>query len=338
MRLLKYAGRRFLLMLIVLFGVILITFTISHMVPGDPLVANLGQGALNNPEIIKTYEQKWGLDKPLAQQFFIYMANVFHGDLGVSIRSKQPVRGDLARFFPATIEMATIATILSVLFGMGFGVVSAARRNSAIDQSMRAVSLVGISLPMFWLALLLLYLFYFKLGVLPGSGKASLTYLSNKSNGGFLILGSLFSGNMPMFKDAFAHVALPAVTLSASTMGVLTRTVRSSMLDTMGQDYMRTARAKGLSKNRALTGHAVKNGLIPSVTMFGLTYGSLLGGTVIVETIFDYPGLGWYAYHSAITLDYPAIMGCTLVIAVINCVMSLLVDIIYALVDPRIQY
>jgi peptide/nickel transport system permease protein len=325
-------------MLIVIAGVVVITFTIAHLVPGDPLVANLGQSALNNPEIIAAYQQKWGLDKPLIEQFWLYVKNLVHGDLGVSIRTKQPVTANLARFFPATIEMATLATLMSMVFGILFGLFSAVKRNSPLDHSLRAVSLVGISMPAFWLALLLLYLFYFKLGMSPGSGRVSLRFLGYKTKTGFLLLESLFLGNIPLFKDALSHVFMPALVLSASTMGIMTRTVRSSMLDVMSQDYLRTAKAKGLKSGQILMGHALKNGLIPSVTMFGLCYSSLLGGTVLVETIFDYPGLGWYAYHSATTLDFPAIMGCTLVITLINCVMSLAIDLVYGLIDPRIRY
>ncbi|NLZ38215.1 MAG: ABC transporter permease [Firmicutes bacterium] len=338
MNMLNYIGRRLLLMAIVMAGVVVITFTISHMVPGDPLVANLGQSAMSNPEIVAAYEEKWGLNKPLPEQFILYVRNMFKGDLGTSIRTKRPVLYDLSVYFPATVEMATLATFISVVFGMLFGVISAARRNKAADQVLRAVSLVGISIPAFWLALLMLYVFYFRLNIAPGSGRLSLAFLSYKSETGFLILDAIKNGNMALLKDVLSHIAMPSIVLAASTMGLMTRTVRSSMLDVMGQDYLRTARAKGLTERQVIMNHALKNGLIPSVTMFGLSYGSLLGGTVLVETIFDYPGLGWYAYQSATTLDYPAIMGVTLVIALINCVMSLLIDIIYAFIDPRVRY
>lgn len=338
MSMLKYVGRRLLLMLIVLFGVVVITFAITRMVPGDPLVANLGQSAMSNPDIVAAYEAKWGLDKPDAEQFLIYLKNLSQGSMGTSIRTKNPVEYDLAQYFPATIELATLATLISVVCGMLFGVASAAKRNKLLDQGLRAVSLIGISIPAFWLALLLLYFFYFKLGLAPGSGRIGIGYLGYQTKTGFLVLDTLLAGDWAMLKDVLAHMILPAVVLSASTMGIMTRTVRSSMLDVLNQDYLRTARAKGFGEGKVLTRHAVKNGLIPSVTMFGLSYGSLLGGTVLVETIFDYPGLGWYAYRSATTLDIPAIIGVTLLIAVINCVMSLVIDVIYAAIDPRIRY
>jgi len=338
MGMLRYILRRLLMMVIVLFGVLVITFAITRLVPGDPLVANLGQSAMSNPEIVAAYEAKWGLDKPDAEQFFIYLKNLLHGDMGTSIRTRNAVEKDLAQYFPATIELATLATLLSVILGLLFGVASAAKRNKPLDHTLRAFSLIGISIPAFWLALLLLYLFYYKLGIAPGSGRVGVNYLGFESKTGFLIIDSIIAGDTAMLKDALAHMVLPSIVLAASTMGLLTRTVRSSMLDVMNQDYLRTARAKGLGEGRVLTDHALKNGLIPSVTMFGLSYGSLLGGTVLVETIFDYPGLGWYAYRSATTLDIPAIIGVTLLIAVINCVMSLVIDVIYAAIDPRIRY
>ena len=338
MSLLRYTGRRLLLMVIVMLGVLIVTFFISHMIPGNPVAANLGQAALNNPEIVARYEQRWGLDKSLPEQFLLYIRNLLQGDLGTSIRTKQPVTDDLARYFPATVEMATFAAVLSLIFGMSFGIISAARRNSALDQSLRAVSLIGISMPAFWLALLLLYLFYLRLGVSPGSGRLGLQFIGYTPRTGFIVIDSLLAGDFALLRDALAHMLLPSVVLAASTMGLMTRTVRSSTLDEMGRDYLRTARAKGLNERQVMTDHAMKNGLIPSVTMFGLSYSSLLGGTVLVETIFDYPGLGWYAYHSATTLDYPAIIGGTLLIALINCVMTLVVDLVYALIDPRIRY
>jgi peptide/nickel transport system permease protein len=338
MGLLKYIGRRLLLMVIVLFGVSIITFAITRFVPGDPLVANLGQSAMNNPEIIAAYEAKWGLDKPIPVQYIDYMKNLLHGDMGTSIRTKHPVMTDLAQYFPATVELATLATLISIVCGLVFGVVSAAKKGKLPDQIFRAISLIGISVPAFWLALLCMYFFYLKLGIAPGSGRLGINYTGVELNTGLLIVDSIMKGDMAMLKDALAHMIMPGIVLAASTMGIITRTVRSSMLDVMGQDYLRTARAKGLSEFRVIKGHALKNALIPSVTMFGLSYGSLLGGTVLVETIFDYPGLGWYAYRSAVTLDFPAIMGVTLVIAMINTIMNLIVDVVYAMVDPRIRY
>lgn len=197
---------------------------------------------------------------------------------------------------------------------------------------------MGISIPAFWLSILCLYVFYLKLGVVAGSGRISSEYLGTVFPSGFLIVDSIVMGDMDLLKDVLNHLLLPSFVLAAATMGILTRTVRSSMLEVMQQDYLRTAKAKGLSEGRILRHHVLKNGLIPSVTMFGLSYGSLLGGTVLVETIFSYPGIGLYAYNAATNLDFPAIMGTTIFIAAVNVLMNFIVDIVYALIDPRIRY
>lgn len=338
MNMLKFIGRRVLLMVVVMLGISVITFCVSHFVPGDPLVANLGQSAMSDPKIVAAYEAKWGLDKPAYVQYFSYMKNLLHGDMGTSIRTKQPVLQDLAKYMPATFEMATLATVISIVFGLLFGMLSAARHNRMTDHVLRVVSLMGISIPAFWLSILCLYLFYLKLGILPGSGRVGSDWLGAIFPTGFLLWDAVTCGEPTLFWDALAHLVLPSFVLAASTMGILTRTVRSSMLEVLQQDYLRTARAKGLSERRIMVHHAMKNGLIPSVTMFGLCYGSLLGGTVLVETIFNYPGIGLYAYKAATTLDFPAIMGTTLLIAAINVFMNFFVDILYALIDPRIRY
>ncbi len=338
MNMLKYIGRRILLMAVVMAGISVITFCVSHFVPGDPLVANLGQTAMSDPEIVAAYEAKWGLDQPVYIQYLSYMKNLLHGDLGTSIRTKQPVLSDLEKYVPATFEMATLATIFSILFGLLFGMISAARHNKLSDNVVRVVSLMGISIPAFWLSILTLYVFYLKLGVLPGSGRVGTEWLGAVFPTGFLIRDAIVCGEMGLLKDALSHLVLPSFVLSASTVGILTRTVRSSMLEVLQQDYLRTAKAKGLSENRIMFHHVLKNGLIPSVTMFGLCYGSLLGGTVLVETIFNYPGVGLYAYKAATTLDFPAIMGTTLFIAAVNVLMNFFVDILYAFIDPRIRY
>jgi peptide/nickel transport system permease protein len=333
----RYIIRRIILLVIVMLGVSLFTFIISHSVPGDPLVAHLGQQAMSDPEIVETYKVKWGLDKPLPVQYFDYVKNMLHGDMGISIASKRPVIDDLARYFPATFELATMATIMAAVIGLFLGVISARKYNKIPDHLARAISIIGISMPAFWLSLLLLNLLYLKAGIFPGSGKLSLNFSSVDVKTGFLIIDSITQGNRKMLFDALHHMILPAFVLAASTMGIITRTVRSSMLDVMGQDYLRTARAKGLSESVVINKHALRNALIPTITMFGLSYGNLLGGTVVVETIFSYPGLGWYAYNSAISLDFPAIMGVTFVVAFITALMNLLVDITYSLIDPRIR-
>ena len=338
MNMVKYILRRILLMVIVLAGVSVITFGIAHNIPGDPLAANLGQTAMSDPTIVAAYTEKWGLDKPVTVQYFNYVKNFLSGDWGTSIRTKRPVLEDLAEAIPATFEMATLATIFSIVFGLLFGIFSAAKHNKLPDHVLRFLSLVGISIPAFWLSILIIYVFYLKLHWVPGSGRFSSQWLGAKFPTGFLIWDAITCGEPELLKDALSHLIMPSLVLGASTMGILTRTVRSSTLEAMQMDYLRTARAKGLSQGRILWKHVTKNALIPSVTMFGLCYGSLLGGTVLVETLFSYPGIGLYAYKAASTLDYPAIMGTTILIAAINVFMNFIVDIIYAFIDPRIRY
>lgn len=338
MNMLKFTLRRLLLMIVVMFGVTLITFYISHLVPGDPIAANLGQNAMSDPKIVAAYRAKWGLDKPLYVQFFTYIINLFKGDMGTSIRTKQPVLQDLITYIPASFEMATLATLISIVFGMLFGVISAMRRNKLPDHVLRVISLMGISIPSFWLSVICLYLFYLKWHILPGSGRVGKEWLGVTFPTGFLLFDAITHNTPSLFWDALKHMIMPAFVLAAATMGILTRTVRSSMLEVMNQDYLRTAKAKGLSEKQVMTKHVLKNGMIPSVTMFGLSYGNLLGGTVLVETLFSYQGLGYYAYQAAITLDFPAIMGTTLLIAFINVIMNFIVDLVYALIDPRIRY
>lgn len=334
----KYILRRLVLMIIVIFGITVITFIISHLVPGDPLAANLGQSAMSDPEIVAAYEAKWGLDKPIYLQFIDYLSGLVHGDMGTSIRTGQPVLKDLIKYIPATFEMATLTIILCILLSLTFGILSAAHHNKIWDHLFRIISLIGISIPVFWLAILCLYFFYLKLHLLPGSGRVGTEWLGAQFPTGFLLFDAIMAGEPSLFFDALRHMILPSVVLAAATLGILTRTVRSSMLEVMDQDFIRTAKSKGLTSLQVLKGHVLRNGLIPSVTMFGLSYGSLLGGTVLVETIFSYPGIGLYAYKSVTTLDFPAIMGTTLLIAVINVFMNFIVDILYVVIDPRIHY
>ncbi len=338
MGLFQYTVRRILFLIMVLIGVTIAAFIISNTVPGDPLVANLGQTAMSDPEIVERYERRWGLDRSLPEQYLIYMSNLLQGDMGTSIRSQRPVIDDLKQYFPATFELATLATLLSIIFGLIFGIISAVKRNKLIDHFVRAISVTGISMPAFWLALMSLYLFYFLLDIAPGSGRLSADFSGFSLQTGFLIIDSISAGRFDILKNALYHMILPALVLAGATMGIITRTVRSSLLDVMSQDYLRTARAKGLNETVVIMKHALLNALIPTLTIFGLSYGNLLGGTVLVESIFDYPGLGWYAYISATTLDFPAIMGATILIALVYSVMNLLVDVTYGIIDPRVRY
>jgi len=336
MSFLRFVARRLVLMIGVLIGVTVMTFFLSHVVPADPVAAYLGEHA--SEEAVAKMRHDLGLDKPLPEQYFIYMRNLIHGDLGVSIRNNRPVSDDLRDYLPATVELSTAAIIAAVIIGIPTGVISAVYRNRWEDQTARGFSLVGVSLPVFYLGLLILALFYYKLGWFPGRGQLSPFVSAPQRITGLLLVDSLLEGNMTAFVDAVRHLVLPAVCLGFASAGVITRMTRASMLEVLNQDYIRTARAKGLSERVVNMRHALRNAMIPTVTIIGLAYGSLLSGAVLTETIFSWPGIGRYATDSVTSLDIPAILGVTLVSAVIYSLANLAVDIAYAYLDPRIRY
>ncbi len=335
---LRYLARRLILMLVLLLGVSVLVFLISHMVPSNPVAANLSQTALNDPEIVAAYEAKWGLDKPLYVQYLTYMKNIFQGDMGTSIRTGRPVLQDLGQYFPATIELSVFAMIIAIVLGVSFGVLSALFQNKPLDQILRAISVSGVSLPSFWFALLIMSVFSGSLRWFPSGGRLNPRLFSPTGGSGLYVLDAILQGNWPMFKDALGHLVLPAVVLGFFSMGLITRQTRSNLLETMSMDYIRTARSKGMPEGRVVTGHALNNALIPVITVSGMAFCNLLGGMVFVEKIFSWPGIGQYAYLSATTLDFPAICGVSLLIAVTYVLVNLLIDILYGVIDPRIRY
>jgi peptide/nickel transport system permease protein len=335
---LKFLGKRLIFLVLLLFGVATIVFFLSNLVPADPVVAHLSQRNLNNPEIVAAFKQKWGLDQPLHIQYYVYIKNLLQGDMGTSIRTSQPVFDDIMRYLPATFELGILAILIASIFGVLFGVISAAKRNSFIDQLLRGVSVTGVSVPLFWFALVSLYIFYFKLDWLPGPGRLSSAFSAPSHVTGFFTIDAALAGNWEVSLDAFRHLILPAIVLAAFSMGLITRTCRSSLLEVLSADYIKTARAKGLPGTYILMKHALGNALIPVLTVIGLGMGNLLGGMVLAETIFAWPGIGQYAYQSVTTLDFPSITGVALLIAVNYVVINLVVDILYGVVDPRVRY
>jgi peptide/nickel transport system permease protein len=333
-----YIARRLLLMVVAALGVTLISFVISHAVPADPVVSNLGQQASQRPEIVAAFKQRWGLDKPLYEQYFAFMGNLAHGDLGTSINTRRPIATDVSQFLPATVELSTAAILFALVVGLPLGTFAALHRDGLVDHVARLVSLIGVSIPIFWLATVSLVIFYAALQVAVGPGRLGPQVAAPPPSTGFLTVDSLLAGDLPTFRSAVDHLMLPGIVLGSSVMGLITRVTRSSLLEVLGQDYVRTARAKGLVEHLVISRHALRNALIPTVTVLGLAYGSLLSGAVMTETIFAWPGLGRYAYQSAVTNDFPAIMGVTFVIALIYIVVNLLVDLAYALLDPQIRY
>jgi len=330
-----YVARRLGLMIFVLFGVLVITFIVSHVVPADPVAAVLGSQA--PPELIEKVRHEWGLDRPLPEQFINYVWNMLHGNLGKSIRTDRPVSDDLLQYFPATIELSTAAIILAMVVGIPLGIISAVRRNKLSDHFARVFSIFGISMPVFWLGLLLLAVFYYKLGLLPSPGQLDMLLRPPPVVTGLITVDSLLAGDWIVFSNYLSHLALPAFVLGFASLASIARITRSSMLEVLRQDYIRTAKSKGLRKHVVITRHALRNALIPTATIIGLRYGSLLEGAVLTETIFAWPGVGRYAVGAILYLDFPAIMGSVLAIAVIYSLANLVVDIIYGVLDPRIR-
>ncbi|MCS3471910.1 peptide/nickel transport system permease protein [Pseudomonas sp. JUb42] len=321
-------------LLLVVVGVSLITFAISHLIPGDP--ARLIAGDRASDAIVANIRHNLGLDLPLYQQYGRYMLDLLHGDLGTSIRTSRPVLEDLQAFFPATLELALTALLLSILIGVPLGVLSAVYQNRAIDQFARTLAVTGISTPTFWLGLGLIVLFYGHLNWLPGSGRIDEGMDAPSRITGFYLIDSLLAGNREQFVSSLQHLILPAVTLAFVNLGVVARQIRSAMLDQLGEDYIRTARAYGLSRWAVILRHALPNALIPSVTVLGLILGDLLYGAVLTEAVFAWPGMGAYVIKSVQSLDFPAVMGFAIVVSFIYVLLNMVIDLLYRLIDPRI--
>jgi peptide/nickel transport system permease protein len=327
-----------MLMIVAAVGVTLISFVVSHAVPADPIVANLGQQASQRPEIVAAYKARWGLDKPLYEQYFTFLVNLTHGELGTSLNTRRAIGADIAQFLPGTIELSIVAIVFALVIGLPLGILSALHRDGPIDHLARLVSLVGVSIPIFWLAAVALVIFYAALHVAVGPGRLGPNIASPPGVTGLYTVDALLAGNLDTFRSALEHLVLPALVLGSSVMGLITRVTRASLLEVLNQDYVRTARAKGLVERVVVLRHAVRNALIPTVTVLGLAFGSLLSGAVMTETVFAWPGLGRYAYQSAVSNDFPSIMGVTFVIAIMYILVNLVVDVVYALLDPHIRY
>lgn len=331
---LAFIIRRILSLIPVLIGVSIIVFFFIHMIPGDPVLAILGERA--TVENVERARHELGLDRPLWEQYFLYVNKIFHGDLGRSIRSNTPVSQELGTKFPATVELSLFALFIALIVGIPAGIISAAKRNSVIDTTVMFGALIGVSMPIFWLGLMLAFLFSVFLKWLPFSGRIDpMITLPIKTN--LLLLDSLLAGNWVAFKNALSHLILPSLALSTIPMAIIARMTRSCLLEELSQDYIRTARAKGLKENRVLLRHALKNAFLPVVTTIGLQAGTLLSGAILTETIFSWPGIGRWIYMAIQSRDYPIVQGATLLIALIYVLVNLLVDVSYAFLDPRIR-
>ncbi|MFF5990029.1 ABC transporter permease [Prauserella flavalba] len=333
----RYLARRLAIAVGLLFGSTLIGFLLVQAVPGDPVAANLSDEALGDPAAVAAFEQRWGLDEPLPVQYLTYLRNLVQGDLGTSQHTGRPVVEDLLDHIPATLEIALPAILLSVLLGIGIGMFAALRHGRAADQAVRIGSLLGLSTPPFWLSLLALYLFFFVLGLSPGGGRLSPEFSPPPSVTGLYPVDALLAGDPMLAWDAVQHAALPVLVLTLVTTATLVRFVRSALLEVLRKDYITAAHAKGLPPRTVLFRHLLRAGLVQIMTMAGLTFASMLAGTVLIESVFAWPGLGNYAYTSASALDRPAILGVTLFVAATYILINLVVDLLYGLADPRIR-
>jgi peptide/nickel transport system permease protein len=322
--LVRYIAIRLGLSLVLVVGVTIVTFVLTNLVPGDPVIAALGQRAADDPKIVATYRAEQGLDKPLVVQYFVYLGHLLQGNLGTSIGTRNPVVQDLAYAFPATAELAIFAIIVAVVLGLVLAVV-------------RAISVVGISVPTFWLAVAAYFLFFFVLHVVPGSGRLSAIYDAPPRVTGLFTVDALLAGQPDVAADAFGHLVLPGSVLAVYTLGLLVRFARSSILDVLNQDYVRAARAKGLSPLRVVTAYLLRGALLPILTIVGLAFGSLLSGAVLTEQVFAWGGIGQYAYRAATSLDLPSIMGVGLIVGVVYITVNFVIDLVYGFVDPRVR-
>jgi peptide/nickel transport system permease protein len=320
--------------LLTLLGLLLATFLIARVVPIDPVLAVVGDRA--SAETYQRVRLELGLDQPLYVQFWRYIVLVLHGDFGRSVLTRNPVLQDIARFLPATVELATTATLIGVILGIPAGMLAAARQGRWIDHLVRIIGLVGYSVPVFWLGLMALLLFYAELGWAAGPGRLDIFYEDTVPPvTGLILVDSIIAGHWAVLRSALAHLVLPASVLGYFSLGYISRMTRSFMLEQLGQEYIVTARAKGLSERRVLWRHALPNVVVPLVTVIALSYASLLEGSVLTETVFAWPGIGSYITGSLLNIDMNAVLGGTLVVGALFITLNLLADLLYRWLDPR---
>jgi peptide/nickel transport system permease protein len=332
---LTYIAKRISVIFPVLLAVSLIIFLIMHFAPGDPAALFLGQ--MVTPEDLEKVRREMGLNDPLHIQYLRFLKEAVKGDLGISYYTKQSVLSELLRLFPATVELAIASMVIALLIGISAGVISALKQNSIFDNVSMVVALGGVSMPVFWVGLILMWVFSFKLGWTPISGRLAVQ-IDLKQITGLFVIDSIITGNIAALRDSLRHLILPALSLATISMGIIARFTRSSMLEVIRQDYIRTARAKGVSEALVIFKHAFKNALIPVVTVVGLQFGLLLGGAVVTETVFSWPGIGNVIIVSILRRDYPMVQGALLLLALLYVIINLLVDVSYSYLDPRIRY
>jgi len=330
-----YIIKRLLQIIPVILGVTLIAFALIHLAPGDPVRTMLGQHATQQE--IDEIRAKYGLDQPLYIQYFLWLGDVLKGDLGRSILSHEQVTTEIASRFPNTIELAIAAMIFAILIGVVAGIISATKQYSIADYSVMGIALFGISMPVFWLGIMLMMIFGVFLGWLPIGGRIDLL-IPYQHITGFMILDSIITLNGTALLSVLEHLLLPAIALGTIPMAIIARTTRSSMLEILRQDFIRTERAKGLSERKVIYKHAIRNAMVPVVTVIGLNFGLLLSGAILTETVFSWPGVGRLVVDAVYARDYPLVIGCILVFALVFVIVNLITDILYTYIDPRIHY
>lgn len=333
---LRYIVRRLWFGIFVLIGVSVLTFIISHVIPGDPAAAAAGFGA--PPEQIEMIRKQYGLDRSLPEQYFRYISGLFRGDLGRAIVTKQPVVSDLKKYLPATMELTFGGATIALLLALPLGIAAGLHHQSFIDHVTRVLSTLAAATPLFWAGFLLQLLFYKSLGLLPAIGRLDIGALPPPTVTGFYTIDSLVAGDYRLFWNALYHLILPSFCLSWQMLAIMSRTLRSTLLEVLNKDFIRVARAKGLRERTITWRHAIPHTLIPLVTIFVMYIGRLLSGAIVTETIFSWPGVGSYAVRAIMGLDFPAIMGVATVVSVLFVFLNLLVDLLYPILDPRIQY
>lgn len=333
---LRFLVTRVSLVIPTFIGVTLLTFALIRLIPGDPIELLVGERGID-PERHAELRAEMGLDQPLLQQYGIYIWDVLQGDLGRSIVTRQPVLHEFFELFPATLELSICAMLFALSIGLTAGVIAAVRRNTVFDHTVMGISLTGYSMPIFWWAILLMLLFSVNLGWTPVSGRIDVVYWFDQPTG-FMLIDSLLSGQEGAFTSAVRHLILPAIVLGTIPLAVIARMTRSSMLEVLGEDYIRTARAKGLRPPRVVGLHALRNALIPVVTIIGLQVGVLLTGAILTETIFAWPGVGKWLIEAIHRRDYPTLQGGILLIATAVILVNLTVDLLYGIINPRIRH
>jgi peptide/nickel transport system permease protein len=356
----RYIIRRLLLLIPVLIGISIVTFAMLRLIPGDPWEVMLGEHATE--QAIAELRERMGFDEPIPVQYLRYVESVLRLDLGRSVKTNRPVLQEIGQRLPATVELTLGAMVVACVVGIPAGILAAYRHNSAFDLATMFGALLGVSMPIFWLGLMLAYVFGFRLKLLPPSARLTIG-VEMKTIGeawgltagalaqstarimtpdeffsGFYVLRAILTGNWTALRDVLSHLVLPSIALGSIPMAVIARMTRSSMLEVLGEDYIRTARAKGLQERVVLLRHALKNAFLPIITVIGLALGTLLGGAILTETIFSWPGLGRLVVDRILSRDYPVVQGSVLVIALMFVIINLLVDISYAYLDPRIRY